>query len=125
VSRRAALVGVIIASSLAGCASPRLAPGLPRVASGQPLPPYQEHEECFAMEKGDELRWRYAADGPLDFRVQFRDGKAVVVPVARERVATDSGRFVALAARDYCATWEARKIGVLLDYSLELTRPQR
>ncbi len=123
-SRRAALV-VVIASTLAGCAAPRLAPGAPREANGQPLPPFQEHEECFAMEKGDELRWRFTADGPLDFRVQFRDGKAVVVPVSRELVAGDSGRFVALAARDYCATWEARKIGVLLDYSLELARPRR
>lgn len=77
------------------------------------------------MEAGDELRWRFAADGPLDFRVQFRDGKAVVVPVSRERVARDSGRFVALSARDYCAAWEARRTGVLLDYSLELARPQR
>jgi hypothetical protein len=125
VSRRAALVGVVIASSLAGCAAPRLAPGAPREANGQPLPPFQEHEECFAMEKGDELRWRFTADAPLDFRVQFRDGKAVVVPVSRELAAGDSGRFVALAARDYCATWEARKIGVLLDYSLELARPRR
>jgi hypothetical protein len=119
------LVGAVIASSLAGCAAPRLAPGAPREASQQPLPPFQEHEECFAMDKGDELRWRYSADGPLDFRVQFRDGRAVVVPVARERVAADSGRYVALAERDYCATWEARRIGVLLDYSLELVRPQQ
>lgn len=123
-SRRAALV-VVIASTLAGCAAPRLAPGAPREANRQPLPPFQEHEECFVMAKGDELRWRFTADGPLDFRVQFRDGKAVVVPVSRELVAEDSGRFTALVARDYCAIWEARKIGVLLDYSLELARPRR
>ncbi|MDH5288253.1 MAG: hypothetical protein OEX23_16670 [Betaproteobacteria bacterium] len=124
-SRRAALAGIVVASSLAACAAPRLAPGEPREVRALPLPPFQENEECFAMDRGEELRWRFAADGPLDFRVQFRDGKAVVVPVVRERVAADSGRFVALAAQDYCAVWEAGRIGVLLDYALELARPQR
>ncbi|MDH4181011.1 MAG: hypothetical protein OEV46_03300, partial [Betaproteobacteria bacterium] len=85
-SRRAALAGIVVASSLAACAAPRLAPGEPREVRALPLPPFQENEECFAMDRGEELRWRFAADGPLDFRVQFRDGKAVVVPVVRERV---------------------------------------
>jgi len=94
VSRRAALV-VVIACTLAGCAAPRLAPGAPREANRQPLPPFQEHEECFVMAKGDELRWRFTADGPLALLPLPEPHRCSLVWCDRPEV---SGRRAALPA---------------------------
>ena len=121
-SKRAA---VAIASVLAGCAAAPLVPGVPKDVRGQRLPPREVHEECFAMARGDVVKWRFAADEAVDFAVQFRDGKAVVLPLARERVTADEGRFAALVAERYCLTWEAGRMGVSLDYVLDLVAAPR
>jgi hypothetical protein len=77
------------------------------------------------MARGDVVKWRFAADEAVDFAVQYRDGKAVVLPLTRERVTADEGRFAALVAERYCLTWEAGRKGVSLDYVLDLVAAPR
>jgi hypothetical protein len=116
---------VTIAAMLAGCAAAPLAPGTSKDVRGQPLPPHDVHEECFAMARGDVVRWRFVADEAVDFAVQYRDGKVVVLPLVRERVIADDGRFAALVAERYCLTWEAGRKGASLDYVLDLVAAPR
>jgi hypothetical protein len=121
---RIAAPTAVAVALLAGCAV-GVAPGQPKDVRGKGLPAHELHEECFAMASGDELRWRFSADAPLDFGVYYRDGKVVVMPVTRERVTVGEGRFVALSAHDYCASWESGAQALTLNYSLELGRPRR
>jgi hypothetical protein len=120
-----ACAAFIAALPLAGCAVPPLAPGQPKEVRGHPMPPYEILEECFAMDEGDEVRWRFTAEAPLDFDIRYRDGKAEILPLVKERVSEDAGRYVALTAQRYCLAWEAKAQGTLLDYRIELGRSGR
>lgn len=123
--RLAGIVVVALVVPAAGCAAPPLVPGKPKSVAAHPLPPYAFHEECFTLDKGDAVAWRFAAQAAIDFNVHYHEGKAVILPVTRERVMADAGRFVALVRHDYCLMWEAKAQGTTLDYTIELTRPPR
>lgn len=118
-------IAVAVAAMLASCVAAPLAPGAPKAVRGQRMPPHELHDECFAMARGDEVRWRFVADEAVDFAVQYRDGKVVVLPLTRERVTADDGRFAALVAGRYCLTWEAGRKGASLDYVLDLVAAPR
>lgn len=110
---------------LAGCAAPLLAPDTPRVVRGVTLLPYASHEECARMDEDDRLLWSFEAEAPLNFSISYRDGNAVLIPVARDGVQGDSGIYRAVRAEEYCATWEAGAEGTLLDYRLRLQKGGR
>lgn len=114
-----------LAVPVAGCAAAALAPGTPKEVLGLPLPPYQMHEECFALARGASVTWRFRAQAPLAFDVRYRDGAALVLPIVRERVQADEGRFEALEAHRYCLAWEAGARGTPLDYTITLEAARR
>jgi len=108
---------------LAGCAAtPAIEPGKPLEVRAHPLPPYEVHEECASLRPGDRLHYRFEATAPLAFNIHFHEGRAVVMPVTRDRATADEGTFVPLAARDYCLMWEAGAEGTTIDYAVRLTR---
>ena len=115
----------LAASALVACATPPLAPGQPKDVRGYRIAEYEVLMDCFPMEAGDEVRWRFHSDVPVDFGIEFRDGAAIVQPVSRERVTADEGRFVALAAHRYCLQWGTGAQGAALDYALDLRRTSR
>lgn len=116
---------LLLALPAAGCAGPQILPGTPRDVREYPMPPYEVHEECVSMNRGDEIAWRFSAAAPLRFSIHYRDGKALVMPVVRNRTAAESGAFVALVKQHYCLTWEAGAQGTPLDYTVELRRAPR
>jgi hypothetical protein len=108
---------------LAGCAAtPAIEPGKPLEVRAHPLPPYEAHEECASLRPGDRLHYRFESTAPLAFNIHFHEGRAVVMPVTRDRATADEGTFVPLAARDYCLMWEAGAEGATIDYAVRLTR---
>jgi len=108
---------------LAGCAAtPAIEPGKPLEVRAHPLPPYEVHEECASLRPGDRLHYRFESTAPLAFNIHYHEGKAVVMPVTRERVSADEGTFAPLAAQEYCLMWEAGAAGTTIDYTLRLTR---
>jgi len=118
--RRAAAAAAL---ALAACATPPgLEPGRPREVLAHPLPPYQSHEECVALALGDRLQYRFGSTAPLAFNIHYHEGRAVVMPVTRERVSADEGTFAPLVAQEYCLMWEAGAEGTTIDYTLRLTR---
>jgi hypothetical protein len=109
--------------ALASCvAVPAIDPGRPLEVRAHPLPPYQVHEECASLRHGDRLHYRFESTAPLAFNIHFHEGKAVVMPVTRERVTADEGTFVPLVAQEYCLMWEAGAQGTTIDYAVRLSR---
>ncbi len=109
--------------ALAGCgAAPVIDPDKPLEVRAHPLPPYQVREECVSLRPGDRLHYRFESTAALAFNIHYHEGKAVVMPVTRERATADEGTFVPLAARDYCLMWEAGAEGTMIDYAVRLTR---
>jgi hypothetical protein len=108
---------------LAACAAaPTIVPNQPREVIGHPLPPYQSHEECVSLVRGDVLEWRFEARAPLAFDIRYYEGNAVILPVVRDKAARDEGVFEPLVAQDYCLMWEAGARGTPLDYHVLVRR---
>ena len=113
---------VLLALGVASCTTPPLAPGEPRVVDRVVVSPYQSHDECMRLERGDRLEWRYQSTEPLAFDIHYREDNAVLSPVVREHSTTDAGTFEARLAQDYCLTWESGPPGAIIGYRV-LLRP--
>ena len=121
--RVALLFATMLTVPLAACAAqPAVVPGKPLVVKAHPLPPFQVHEECVKLARGDRLDFTFSAEAPLKFNIHYHEGNAVIMPVSRDNVRADSGDFTALIAQDYCLMWEAGPIGTPLDYTVRLRR---
>jgi len=114
--RRAALAACLAA---AGCAIAPVDPDAPKVVHGMPLPPYEFHEECMHLEVDDRVDYAFEASFPIKFNIHYHDGNAVLAPVDRDNVRSDSGVFVARIAHDYCLTWEAGPTGAFIDFRVQ------
>ena len=119
--RSTVLLTLLMALPLAGCAA-TIVPGKVREVKAHPLPPYQMHEECAKLQPGDRLEYSFTANAPLDFNIHYHEGKAVVMPLSRDKVKADSGEFKVLIAQEYCLMWEAGAGGTPLDYRVRLIR---
>ena len=73
------------------------------------LAPGKPYEACMTLGAGDQRRWYFRADGPVDFNIHYRDGEQVTYAVKRERMRGDGGTFAARTAQDYCWVWTASK----------------
>lgn len=123
---RALLIATVIAVPLAACVSqPAIVPGKPLVVKAHPLPPFQIHEECVKLARGDRLEYTFSAEAPVKFNIHYHEGNAVIVPVSRDNVNADSGDFTALIAHEYCLMWEAGATGTPLDYRVRLVLGKR
>ena len=113
------------ALALAGCAAPPIAAGVPAIVDRLVIAPYEMHEACVTMARGDKLDWRYESGAPLAFEIHYREGGAVLAPVVRDVSSADSGTFEARGPRDYCARWEAGASGAIVSYRLLLRAAPR
>lgn len=121
--RSIAPIAVSLALPLVACAAqPAIVPGNAREVKAHPLPAYQMHEECAKLQAGDRLEYSFNADAPLSFNIHYHEGKAVVMPVTRDKVKSDSGEFKVLIEQEYCLMWEAGPAGTPLDYRVRLIR---
>jgi hypothetical protein len=123
-TQRMRLVAAIaLALPLAACAAqPGIVPGGMHEVKAHPLPPFQIHEECVKLEPGDRLDYAFTATAPVHFNIHYHEGSAVIMPVTRDKVMAESGRFEAVVAQEYCLMWEAGAAGTPLDYSVRFTR---
>jgi hypothetical protein len=118
-----ALGTLLACAALAGCAPP-IKPDEPQSVTAFAIHPYETHEQCAHLAPNDRLEYAFEATERVNFDIRYREGGAVVAPIARESVRADAGVFIAQIARDYCLVWEAGGAGALLDYRLRL-RPAR
>ena len=124
--RTSLVVTLALALPLAACAAqPGIVPGGVHEVKAHPLPAFQVHEECVKLEPGDRLDYTFTASAPLHFNIHYHEGNAVIMPVTRDKVASESGRFEAIVAQEYCLMWEAGAAGTPLDYSVRFVRGKR
>lgn len=109
-------------AGVAGCATPPLTPGEPRIVERVVIAPYQLHDQCMRLETGERLDWRYESSEPVAFNIHYREGNADTSPIVREHSTIDSGTFDARLAQTYCLTWEAGASGAIIGYRM-LLRP--
>jgi len=102
----------------AGCATPPGRLEEPKTIFGLELKPYAAIEECFALESGERIAYRFDARLPVAFSIHFQDGNAVIMPLTRDTTTSDSGDFTADRTQIYCLMWEAGAEGSILDYRL-------
>jgi hypothetical protein len=113
---------LLLAAPLAACAAPLLEPDAPKSVFAQRIAPYEWHEECAQMARGDALEYTFDSRDPVQFNIHYHEGSTAVFPVLRENVRRESGRFEAMSAQDYCLMWEAGPAGTLLDYRVVMKR---
>jgi len=69
------------------------------------IAPAKFAEVCGPLAVGEQVRWRFRADRPLDFNVHYHVGKDVVYPV-RQDGAIERDGVLAVSRRDeYCWMW--------------------
>lgn len=110
------------AFSLCACVAPPISADTPKSVRGHWLPPYGVHEECLRLEPGDRAEFAFESTEPVDFNFHYRDGRAVVMPLVREKSRGDAGVFAPPLGEDYCLMWEAGPAGAVLDFRVRLRR---
>jgi hypothetical protein len=113
-----------LALAAAACADAPQRLVAPRAVAGLEIAPFARHEECFVLAQGERVTYRFSAGQPVGFAVEFRDGNAVIAPVAVARTTEEAGDFVAERDLSYCLTWEAGAAGARLDYRVQPVRPR-
>jgi len=122
VSGRRRLASAIVVALMAGCSTPPIVPGVPKVVSQQAIAPYESHTECLDLAPGDRLDYRFATSVPVAFNIHYREGRAYVMPITRDGVTSDAGIFAPRIVENYCLMWEAGANAALLDYRIVLRR---
>ena len=84
------------------------------------LEPGAMHEECARVEAGDQRRYHWKSDAPVDFNIHYHQGTEVFYPVKRGGMRGDGGTFAAKTGEDYCWMWTARDRPAKLEGRIEL-----
>lgn len=121
---RCAALPLALAATLGigGCAQAPDRLDEPKVVAALELSPYAVYQECVALLAGERIGYLFRAAVPVVFNIQFRDGNAVIEPIASEHTAGESGEFAADRDQTYCLTWEAGAGGSSLDYRVARLR---
>ncbi|MCC7326648.1 MAG: hypothetical protein IT521_07580 [Burkholderiales bacterium] len=119
---RRRLGAFVVALIACGCASDAIVPGIANEISHFPIAPYERHQACATLAKGDRLDYRFDATSPVTFHLYYKVGATFLSPVSRDDVTEFAGVFLARDARRYCLQWEAGRQGAYLDYRIRLLR---
>jgi hypothetical protein len=121
---RAWRVAVLCASALAlgACSDAPLAPNAPADVDAQPIPPWEVHETCADVDVGDRIDFRFESSEVVDFELYYRQGAAVVIPLAHPRTLADSGVFAVAIPGRYCLAFKAGAAGAMVSYHLTVHR---
>ena len=110
----------LAAVPLCACATAFITADAPKSVARHPLPPYELHEECLQLKRGDRVEFAFESTEPVDFNFHYHEGNTIVMPLVREKSRADAGLFAAQIAHDYCLMWEAGAAGALIDYRIRL-----
>ncbi len=91
-----------LAAGAAFCALPLLAQEAGHKIITTSVPSSGAHKECVSLEKSQNLRYWFRADGQLDFDVQAQSGVKTDRLVRRDGVTMASGAFAPTGAEVYC-----------------------
>ena len=119
------MVVAALGFGVAGCTTPPLTPGEPRIVERFVIAPFQQHDQCMRLEAGDRLDWRYESSEPIAFNIHYREGNADMSPIGRDHSTIDSGTFDARLPQTYCLTWEAGAGGAIIGYRMLLRKAAR
>ena len=113
---RALLVTLLI-PALAAATTAALGPfGLEVPARG-----FDEH--CIRLDAGEHVRYRFSANGEVDFNIHYHRGSEVYYPVKAAASRSADATFTAPHADTYCLMWERKGEGaVRVDGSVERAR---
>ena len=88
------------------------------------LQPGKIHEECFALQRGQQVQYNFKVDQPAGFNLHYHAGKEAVYPLRSESVLEQRGNHVATVAQEYCLMWTGGKNGeTRLGYEFMLVEP--
>jgi hypothetical protein len=77
-------------------------------------------EMCGKLKKGDVIRWKFVASGPLDFNIHYHEGKNVEFLVKTDGALSGGNQLVAPVDQDYCWMWTnpgAKEATITIDLS--------
>ena len=111
------LIPALVVALPALCAAAGSADGWKPFAAT--LAPGKIHEECQRIGKGDQRRYQWKADGPVDFNIHYHEHTEVFYPVKRDGMRGDGGTFRAKIAQDYCWMWTARNATAKIEGRIE------
>ncbi|MEP7069333.1 MAG: hypothetical protein ABI789_08840 [Usitatibacter sp.] len=77
------------------------------------------HEECVRLEAGENRRFYWKSDAPVDFNIHYHREREVFYPVKRDAMRGDGGSFTAKTGEDYCWMWTARAKAARLEGKIE------
>jgi hypothetical protein len=115
------LAALALLLAAAGCATPPPAGRYdPKLVRDHAMSPYVAHEECLRATAGERVEYYFTSTFPIDFSIRYREGGAVVMPIARGQTLEDSAVFTARIPHEYCLVWEAGPTGATIGYGLRL-----
>lgn len=62
-------------------------------------------KECLNVTPQHRVHYWYRADGPVNFSVQYVQGKETLYPVKKDKLAIGTGSFQPKAAEVHCLVW--------------------
>jgi hypothetical protein len=79
---------------------------------------FEEH--CVRLDAGEHIRYRFSANGEMDFNIHYHRGSVVHYPVKATASRSADATFTAPHADTYCLMWERKGEGaVRVDGSVE------
>ena len=96
-------LAVCVALSLAAPAWPQAPASVKSITAT--LPSSAARKECLNATPQHRVHYWYRADGPVNFSVQYVQGKETLYPVKKDKLAIGSGSFQPKAAEVYCLVW--------------------
>jgi hypothetical protein len=119
-----ASAGAFATLFLCGCVSTRHLVA-PREAGPLELAAGQHVQECFLLDAGDRVLFRFEASPGVLFSIRYTSGIANVQTMVRPLTESESGFFTAAENLTYCFDWAASNNAVTrLTYHLSLARPR-
>lgn len=70
------------------------------------LPPAKFAEVCGRLAKGQSIAWSFKSGRPSNFNIHYHEGKNVIFPAKKDRVAALDGELQVGTDQDYCWMWE-------------------
>jgi hypothetical protein len=116
--RTFASIALLLVTALASAAPARFG----HFALDVPARGFEEH--CLKLEAGERIRYRFRANGDVDFNIHYHRGSDVHYPVRSGAVQTADATFSAPQTDDYCLMWERKGDGaVRIEGSVDRVKP--
>lgn len=116
--RRHALIVCLLIPALAAATTAALGP------FGLDVPARGFNEHCIRLDAGERIRYRFRANGEVDFNIHYHRGSEVHYPVKTSASRSADAMFTAPHADTFCLMWERKVDGAArIDGSVERPAP--